>query len=309
MGSRSAVLVGALVVVIALGACSTDDSGGSGSAPAAQDQAGNDFAAGETAGDGFTTAEVDSEGVLSAPARSGTQIGSSLPQAPAVGPSVIKTAEIQIEVGHGDLQSALNQSIERSTRNGGFVVTSTIEESRQKSGSLVVRVPAEDFEDMLASLERLGNIEREVVAGRDVSEEFIDLGARIRNFQAQEAVVLRLMRNADSIDETIRIQNELQTIRLEIERLKGRLRFLRGQAEMASISVRFQEAGAAAKEAPKLGLLAEAWGRAIAAAVAIASAAIVGLGIFVPLVALGGLVYLVGRSLIRAFRPRFGPTG
>jgi hypothetical protein len=231
-----------------------------------------------------------------------SRVGSSLLRTPAIGPSVIKTADVEVEVKRGDFQDALNQSIGLAGRYGGFVVSTTIDGEDHRSGSVVLRIPANDFERVLASLEGLGEVHNEVVSGRDVSQEFIDLDARIRNFESQEAVLLRLMAQTNSIGESIRVQHELQSVRLEIERLQGRLRYLRNQAAMSTISMRLIEAGAAPTEPPKIGVLGKAWDQAIAGALAVVSAVIVGAGIALPI----AVMIVIALVLLRVLRPRFG---
>ncbi len=100
------------------------------------------------------------------------------------------------------------------------------------------------------------------------------------------------------------MQHELQSIQLEIERLKGRLRFLRNQAAMSTISVGLFEAGAPPSGAPKLGMLGRAWERAMSVALGVVSAVIVGTGAIVPVALLLALAYLV----LRALRPRMSSS-
>ena len=135
-----------------------------------------------------------------------------------------------------------------------------------------------------------------------MSQEFIDLDARIRNYESQEAVLLRLMAETNTIDESIRVQHELQSIRLEIERLKGRLRYLRNQAAMSTISMRLVEVGVVPGDPPKIGVLGKAWDRAVAGALAVVAAVIVGAGVLFPI----ALMIAIGLVILRLLRPKFG---
>jgi hypothetical protein len=130
-----------------------------------------------------------------------------------------------------------------------------------------------------------------------VSQEFVDLQARLTHLLTQESVMLKLMERAQTIPDTIRVQGELQGIQLEIERLRGRIRFLDDQTDLSTIEVRLYEAGAIAT---KDGEFAKAWARAKEAFVAIVAGLITSLGVIVPLAILLGLVIL----MITVLKPR-----
>ncbi|MDQ3962873.1 MAG: DUF4349 domain-containing protein [Actinomycetota bacterium] len=303
-------LLAGLVITALVGACAEDGSGaadvdaGSGGdafetkarvaeldpAPAAR------AAYGQTTGGGAVQDASAGGG--------GSAVAQALQETPEIGPSVIKTADMSLEVERGAFQDSVRDAIAVAGTYGGFVLSTSVDDERRKSGSVTIRVPAEDFEAALADLEELGSVETQTVTGRDVSQEFIDLEARIRNYEAQEVVLLRLMDRATTVVDTIRVQRELQSIQLEIERLKGRLRFLRNQAAMSTISVGLFEAGAPPSGPPKLGMLGRAWERAMSVALGVVSAVIVGTGAIVPVALLLALAYLV----LRALRPRMSSS-
>lgn len=248
----------------------------------------------------------DTQGVgeVRASDSSGTAVGEVLQRTPEIGPSVIKTADMSVEIERGDFQDALQDAIAVAGQHGGFILTTSVDDAKRRSGSVTLRVPAENFEDALTALEDLGTVEAQTVTGRDVSQEFIDLGARIRNLQAQERVLLRLMREAQTVTDTIRVQHELQSVQLEIERLKGRLRWLRNQADMSTISVSLFEAGVVPSDEKPAGVLGKAWQRAVDVALTVVSAVIVGTGALVPVAALLALAFLV----LRALRPKLSSS-
>jgi hypothetical protein len=182
-------------------------------------------------------------------------------------------------------------------RNGGFVLDTSVDDVKLGLGSVTLRVPADRFGRALADLQDLGKVERESVSGQDVTQEFIDLEARLRNLEAQERVLLNLMSEAQSVADTIRVQRELTGIQLEVERLKGRLRYLEDQTALSTIHVRIAEAGAAP---PRLGMLQRAWTRSVDVFLGVIAAVIVGAGFVVPVVLMGGLILV----LFWRLRPR-----
>jgi len=223
---------------------------------------------------------------------------------PPMGPNVIKTADLRVEVRRSTLRDAVGEVTAVAGRHGGFVLSTQVAGANARSGLLVIRVPAERFEPALAEIRGLGTkVLRETVSGQDVGQEFIDLEARLRNWRAQEVVLLRLMDRAQSVTDTIRVQRELQQVQLEIEQIRGRLRYLQDQTTMSTITVGLREAGVAVPAHP--GALGQAWERAVQSFMAIVTGAIVAAGTLLPF----ALLVLAGLIVFRLVRPRLGTTG
>ncbi len=219
---------------------------------------------------------------------------------PTVAARVIKTADLEVAVPDGDFRSALTAAVEVARRHGGFVLSTLVEAGDAKSGRLVIRVPAESFERALTDIESLGEVDREVVSGEDVSQEFVDLQARLRNAEAQEKVLLKLMNRSKSVQDTIDVQRELQTIQLLSEQLSGRLRYLEDQTSFSTITLALGEKGAPAVASS--GILEQAWNNATKTFYTVVSAVILGAGFALPLVILLAIVLLIAR-LVRPFLP------
>lgn len=292
-----------LLVAGVVGACSSDspsaaggdDTGGSTTDLSAEHGVLAPAAAPQGRGMAYDATTVTGTGGSSG---SGGLAG-TLAQSPDVGPSVIKTANVDLEVARDGLQEATRDSMSIAGRFGGFVLATSTQDDRTASASVVLRVPADSFERALSELEGLGKVKGEQISGEDVGQEFVDLEARVRNLESQEAVLLRLMDRSQSVSDTIRVQRELQGVQLEIERLTGRLRYLRDQADMGTISMSFVEVGAPAHKPPS-GVIAKAWAQAVDLALAVVAAVIVGTGFLIPVAVLALLVFLV----LRALRPR-----
>lgn len=275
---RALVLIGAVAML--LGACGGSDGdssrGDSGGGMAAQEE----------------TLSSESSGA------GGGRDAFALGSLPAVGPRVIKTARLSVEVGRDALPDAVQDVVGIAEGAGGFVLSTELSGERSGTGTIVVRIPSEEFEAALAAIGDLGDVSRRTVSGEDVSEEFVDLEARLRNFEAQEAVLLRLMDRATTIGETIRVQRELTGIQLEIERIRGRLRFLEDRTSLGTITVGMREAGAVVATKTTL---EKAFEQAGEAALSVVSMLIVALGFAVPISAL----VLVGFLAFKVLRPRF----
>jgi hypothetical protein len=213
-----------------------------------------------------------------------------------VGPSIIKTADVEVGV-RADLQQAIRRAVAIAGSYGGFVQSTGVDRQGPARGTIVIRVPSTRFEDALSDLEDLGNVRHENVSGVDVTQEFVDLQARLRNWQAQEAVLLRLMDRAETVTDTIRVQGELSRVQLEIERLRGRLDYLEDQTDLGTITANFVAAGPA-PQGPTT--LERAWRNALQGSLEVVSTVIVGAGYLVPVAILAAVVVLVFRGV----RPR-----
>ena len=215
---------------------------------------------------------------------------SSVGTLPPLGPDIVKTAGISIEVKKGAFETAFNVATTIAGRYGGYIQDSSMQGIKAKSGELTIRVPASAFDQAMNDLRGLGSVEGQSISGQDVTSQFVDLNARLRTWEAQEAVLLRLMRRATSIESTLRVQNQLQDVQFRIEQIKGQLRLLENQTSLATIDVSLREVGAVvgvrqtmARERPSLG---EAWDRAIDGFLGVIFAVVVGLGYLIPLAAI-----------------------
>jgi hypothetical protein len=226
----------------------------------------------------------------------GTSRATSVAPLPLPSTLVVKTATLELSVERG-VAEAVHEASDVAARAGGFVATTALERGRDASGTVVIRVPAERFESALDDLRQLGDLEHETVSGEDVSRQFVDLQARLRNWQAQEAVLLRLMDRSRSVADSIRVQGELARVQLEIERIQGRLSFLEDQTSFGTITATFVAAGPPPSQPPAL---ARAFEKAIASALSVVSAVIIGAGFVLPVALLAGVVVLV----VRGVRPR-----
>jgi hypothetical protein len=227
---------------------------------------------------------------------------------PEIGPSVIKTAQISIKLEKDAFAEAFDAASLVAARYGGFVQSSSASGTEVRSGELVIRVPAERFDEAMSDLRDLGEVEGQSMSGEDVSAQFVDLEARLRAWQAQEAVLLDLMGQATSIEATIRVQSELQDVQVRIEQIKGELRLLEDRTSYATIQVSMREPGgpvATMEDEPTRPSLAEAWERAIDGVLGVFYVIVVGLGYLVPISALLAIGWLGYRRLAR---PRANPA-
>jgi hypothetical protein len=159
---------------------------------------------------------------------------------------IIRNADITIEVP--STVDAQHQVTSIAESNGGFVVTS---EAKQRESNdpaqrtldikLVVRVPSNQFGRAFDEIKKLaGNTPAEQVTSQDVTEDFIDLEARIKTQKALEVQFLEIMRQANKIADALEVQRQIAEVRTEIEKLEGRKRFLENRSSLSTINVNIQ---------------------------------------------------------------------
>jgi hypothetical protein len=171
---------------------------------------------------------------------------------PAVGPSIVQTASLALSVPRNEFDSAIQRARTIATGAGGFVVSSSAsqgEEMRLVRGTLVVRVPERAYARVMEQLAGLGRVEAQEEAGSDVSQELVDLQARIRHLEAVEAQLLGFLEQADTVAEALTVQSELNRVQLELEQARGRLGYLEDQVAFATISLEVRERQVAVEEA------------------------------------------------------------
>jgi hypothetical protein len=203
---------------------------------------------------------------------------------------VIRTAELAVVVPRDAFDERFGQAVDVAEEQGGFVADS---QTRTRSGSVTVRVPAANFDETLRALRSLGTVEVESVHGKDVTADYVDLHANLRIARARREVLLGLMADAVSIEQTIRVQNALDETQLRIEQLQGQLRLLDDRTSLATIGLRLREQGIEPGSEVEKASIPNAFERAAAGFVGVIAAIVIGLGYLLPLAVLGLAVWFV----------------
>jgi len=173
--------------------------------------------------------------------------------APAVRPArrqIIRNAELALE--DDDPGRAQQRAVALVEGLGGFALSSDALSVSGEAGrselhiSLLLRVPADEFERALAGLRGLGRADREQVTGEDVTEEYVDLEARIHTERALEAQLLEILKSTKAVGEMMEVHGRLAEVRGEIEKMEGRRRFLDDRTSLSTIRVEIMEPAARA---------------------------------------------------------------
>jgi Domain of unknown function (DUF4349) len=218
-----------------------------------------------------------------------------------LGNRIVRTATVDLEVGKGRLDDTINRASDIVVRAKGIYVGSStsVPAGEPASGQVSFRVPVDAFEPVLRELKALGTYRGEKSSTEDVTNQYIDLNGQLAAWRAQERVYLRLLDRARSVTDVIAVQNQLQQVQSNIERLQGQLNHLEDQTSFSTIVLQLSEPGAAGEPA---GRLARAWATAVNGLGVMAAAVLVGVVWLTPLVVVAGLV-LLGLRVLRRPRP------
>lgn len=224
---------------------------------------------------------------------------------------VIRRGVIELEVRQGAFDDAFRAVSEVASAHGGFVAGSTSStrsgDDERSSGSLTLRVPGDRFDAALRAVSAHGKVKSEQLSGTDVGGQLVDLGARLASARVQEDALRALMGRANTVGETLQVQEQLGRVRQEIEQLAAEQARLQDQVAMASIEVRLGEPGAVSTPREESSGLARSVERAFDGAVAVLGGTIVVLGYLVPLLMLGLLAWLAVR-VANVFTSRRAPS-
>ena len=212
---------------------------------------------------------------------------------------IIRTGQASIEVD--SLESSMAELRRIVQRVGGFVADASVQSGRNqlRSATLELKVPAARFDELTGMLEPIGRMQFVNVGADDVSEEFVDLSARAANGRKLEERLVELLRTrTGKLQDVLTVERELARVREEIERIEGRLRFLKTSAQLSTLSVNLYEPPPLVAAHPGRNVITEAFRTAWRNFVGIVAGAIASLGLVVP-VAMAGWGALI---LVRRYR-------
>ena len=158
---------------------------------------------------------------------------------------VIYNADLQIAVENPE--TAMETIVRMAEQSGGFVVNSNLSRTYRESGSLpraslTIRVPAGQLDSIMTAIKALvpdpsEDVIYEYVSGQDVTSEYTDLEARLRNLEAAEEALVALMEKAEDTEDVLNVFDELTYYRGEIEMVKGRMKYLSESVSLSAITV------------------------------------------------------------------------
>ena len=153
---------------------------------------------------------------------------------------VIYNGYISLETS--DIQGLLAKIRALAEGYGGYVAGSSRSTyGVQAIAEITIRVPKDKFHVAVQEIETFGKVLDERTTSEDVTEQYIDLKARLENLQRQEERLREILGMARTVDEVLNVERELGRIRGEIESLQGQINYLERSVAMSVITVSLKE--------------------------------------------------------------------
>lgn len=234
MLDRRPILALAVVACLVLAGC-----GGSGGSGAATTVGSHDQAA-ETA----HTAADGAQQYESGDAGGGDRADGGNDRPAAVQPALVRTGTVSIRVD--DYDAARRNVASKARSMGGYVGESNENLHREgnrtwRTGYVVVRIPSDSFSGMLDAAKAEGTVVNEKTKTKDVSDQLVDLEARLENLRAKRDRLREFYDRANGTDELLQVENRLSSVQGKIERLKAEKRSLEDQVAYSTLRVELAE--------------------------------------------------------------------
>jgi hypothetical protein len=154
---------------------------------------------------------------------------------------IIKTAFLTIEVK--DVPGSVEFLKNLATQRGGYISSTSVQNNynNRLTGSVILRVPAAEFENTLTGVKAIGTVKSASTQGQDVTEEYVDLQAQKNSYQNQLAQYNEIMKKAVKVDDVITVQQQIDRVQTQLNRLEGRLKYLNSRIDLSTITVNLQE--------------------------------------------------------------------
>ncbi|MCA9645983.1 MAG: DUF4349 domain-containing protein [Myxococcales bacterium] len=156
---------------------------------------------------------------------------------------VIRKAELELQVK--SLADAQKTATDVAKKYGGYVVSSErrgTDSARDQHLRVVLKVKADDLDTALGELRAIKQGEaNERISSEDVTDEWIDLEARLKTQKALETQYLEILKGASKVEDLLAVQKQLASVRTEIERIEGRQRFLDKSISLSTVTIDFEQ--------------------------------------------------------------------
>jgi Domain of unknown function (DUF4349) len=233
--NRGPGTVVALLAAVLMAGC----AGGEG------DESGGGDAGGESAADAESAAASAAEEGAGGDSDSGETAAQPAILLDPSSREIIYTVDLTVEVDN--VVDSVRRAAEMATTAGGFVATETTE--GRESASLTLRVPTENHADVVSRLEDLGDVRNRFRTAEDVTEQVVDVEARIASQRRSIDRIRALLDQAADIDDVVRIESELASREAELDSLLRRQEELAKLTALATVTVTFLGPGSEAEPA------------------------------------------------------------
>lgn len=180
---------------------------------------------------GGAVARVSTTGAPASPGTTGassSKDASKHASSPAV--LIMYTGSLSMLVDESVVASSIDKMVDVAEGFGGHLAGRT-------DGSVTLKVPSTQFRAALTEIEKLGTVTNRSVAAEDVTEEYKDAEVRLANMKATRARIQEFLARAANVNDMLTLEQQLERVSLEIDRIEGRMRFLRERTAFSTISI------------------------------------------------------------------------
>lgn len=157
-------------------------------------------------------------------------VATTVAEATPPAPMLIYTAAVDLSVRRAEITATLDRVVDLAYAMGGYLV-------RRTDAQVQVRVPSSRFREGVRRVEELADVLHRTINAQDVSEEFNDLEVQLTNLRAVRRRLEEFLARASNITEALRVEQELERVTREMDRIEGRMRFLRARATFSLVTV------------------------------------------------------------------------
>ena len=163
---------------------------------------------------------------------------------PSLGRMIIKNADMRLQVEDTDV--AIDRTTQMVGDLGGYIISSrswyqAYDKYNLKYATLTIGMPVDQFERALSRLRGFSvKVLDETASGEDVTDQYVDLQSELQNLEATRARIQEFLKDAKTVDEALRINQELSNIESQIEQIKGRMNYLADRAAFSTITINFE---------------------------------------------------------------------
>jgi hypothetical protein len=226
---------------------------------------------------------------------------------------IIRNGTISIVVK--DVNASVGDVTNLATAAGGLVLsTSSRLQGSDLYATVVIKVPVERFDDVMSQLRKLTiRPDGENSSTQDVTEDFVDLDARLKVYQATEQQLLKFLDRTQSVDESLKVYNQLMSVQSQIESLKGRMNYLTKSAAMSTITASIRPDDTAKPIVEEgvwspMAVVRAALRSLVSAAQSLGNALIYFVIVVLPVLIVLAVLYVIARAIWRRIR-RTRPAG
>jgi hypothetical protein len=157
---------------------------------------------------------------------------------------IVKNADVRLMVKDTDV--AIDRATQIIGDAGGYIVSSRVwyqdyYGNNLKYAAVTIGVPVDEFEHTLVRLRDLAvRVVDETAAGDDVTEQYVDLQSQLTNLEATRTRIQEFLKDTKTIEEALRINQELANIEAQIEQIKGRMNYLNDRSAYSTITINFE---------------------------------------------------------------------